>query len=645
MGYKLPLLFFSLIFLLPTSHFAQETYTYDSIYQPAPGLTGKATFPYKVNRDGERIKDGKFVFVRDVKDSLTATTATYHNWEGVYSNNKKSGQWVYETRNHQVKINDISDVNLDYRILTEDEILTIDYIDGTPQGEVSLESVLYSNRQRLKQLKYLKVNFRNGLIDGQVEMRIANEERDRFSLLGSARNGLMHGFWEFNYFDENITETREYDRGILLKLTRELDGRIIEEIEFPLSEGLTAVLANESREVELVNNPLSLNFSDGYPRTSKYMNSQKEGEELLQNLLVEIFKFDEHQLEDRLPLGTNRGFYPLSSEERKSLEKWTEVEENFRRNIEQLNNMEVDNIELATDDEVKVVLAWVDRQEELREYMRPWNNILSKDQVEVYNREGLLVDYAYNILARDTLIINGNEQIFEYQPREKGDNFLNYIVANLEDRNKYADSLIAEFAEAVQDVRVSREITGLNENIVQQKARLDSLLNTSSGYGKLDDLVYTTSNHYRRNIYPESLEEFQNSQNNEEQIKIGNELSGNLNILFSIYTYRNEIAERREEIDELYTEYTFDPFTYSDQVPTRKKRRLYNYVTEQVIEKILERAENNYTRAREVLKELQLVRRMQERLIFMEDKDTSRLERRLQRSRSLQESVDLLNSL
>jgi len=120
---KIVLLVF-LVNLIFSNVFSQN-YSYDSIYQPIPGITGKAQFTYKLANEEKKIKDGEFTFLRENKDSLAETNATYNFWEGKYEDNLKVDEWKYEVKNHIVKINEISDVALDYDILTEDDTLKL----------------------------------------------------------------------------------------------------------------------------------------------------------------------------------------------------------------------------------------------------------------------------------------------------------------------------------------------------------------------------------------------------------------------------------------------------------------------------------------------------------------------------------------
>lgn len=643
---KRPILLFLLIHFICTNLVSQD-YSYDSIYQPIPGITGKAQFTYKLAEEDKKIKDGEFTFLRENKDSLAEASATYNLWEGNYADNQKVDDWTYEVKHHIVKINEISDVALDYDILTEDEIMKLSYRQGYPSGDVLMETILYNDGNRVKTLEYLKTQFQNQRMTGKFDYIIANRENDSISVIGNMINGLMDGIWEFNYFTEELQEIRTYDRGVLISLERNKNGRTIDEIEYPLSEGLQAALANQETDVELVNRPLSLTFSDGYPRTSKYIQAQKKGEKVIQDIFKAIFKYDP-QIDpmEQLPLGANRAFYPLSSEEETALDEWKEIENKYRKNIDSITNLEIENLNLVENNNIQKALKWKQKQDSLNEYIKPWNDILYKDQLPFYNREGLLVDYAKQLLARDTLEIDGENVIYDYTSELETENFLLYVTENFKKRNELADTLILNLTSSIEDLRLDQEIGRLNDEVSSTRKEIDKLYGKRLNDETLNKIVKQTKNTFYRDSLPQLVNSFlEDSEDDAVQVERGNRILRQLELLETIWETGERITRLEGRIDTLYTEYTFDPFTYSDQVPVRKKKTLYNEINDNIIEGLKEQAWDAYRDPEEVLRKLNSIQRMQDRLVFMIDKNTKSLERKLRRTDSFNEKLELLRSL
>ncbi|MCG7860567.1 hypothetical protein MD537_26530, partial [Flavihumibacter sediminis] len=94
----------------------------------------------------------------------------------------------------------------------------------------------------------------------------------------------------------------------------------ITNLKYPLSQLIQASLNEASGEDQAVNLPVSLSFSDGYPRTSEYLLAQKDANQYLEEMLRQLFQYDPGYIPTNgLPVGTNRGFYVLTQKEKNLL--------------------------------------------------------------------------------------------------------------------------------------------------------------------------------------------------------------------------------------------------------------------------------------------------------------------------------------
>ena len=96
------------------------------------------------------------------------------------------------------------------------------------------------------------------------------------------------------------------------------------------------------------------------------------------------------------------------------------------------------------------------------------------------------------------------------------------------------------------------------------------------------------------------------------------------------------------DIDELYTEYVFDPFTFTERVPSRLKRRLYELVAVQMFNQMVDRAtaSNDPFNCEKVLNQLYEV---QGSMYVLKDRNTKKLEGRLKRHDDLDERLNILS--
>ena len=113
-------------------------------------------------------------------------------------------------------------------------------------------------------------------------------------ILGYAKNGLMDSTWklEIQNADSLIHEQRIYQKGFLLSLKKNLDADTVVNLIYPVSQLIQSSLNEASGEDQAVNIPVSLGFSDGYPRTSGYVLEQQSGNKYLELLLKQLFQYD-----------------------------------------------------------------------------------------------------------------------------------------------------------------------------------------------------------------------------------------------------------------------------------------------------------------------------------------------------------------
>jgi hypothetical protein len=126
------------------------------------------------------------------------------------------------------------------------------------------------------------------------------------------------------------------------------------------------------------------------------------------------------------------------------------------------------------------------------------------------------------------------------------------------------------------------------------------------------------------------------------QQNLSDSIRFDLENVLAMYQLSREIEQRTHSLDSAYTEFTFDPFTFT-QVPQRNKRMLYDIVTEEMIPTIREQALKQTTPLK-MRQRLGNLRELQEQLFFLLNKPTKTLERKLKRSDSLEERLDLIHN-
>lgn len=650
MFFKSPayLVFLSILMLFNLDASAQQAKEYDSIYHTFNGYSGKAKFKYYRDEEKRLIKNGDFSFTSKLLDTLQKNVTINIRWYGNYSKNVKNGSWKYEFNTHEVENVLVDNFDVDYKLHSEKEMIQGNYKNGRAEGKWSLNKDGFINGKRENKLAEYSADFKSSKISGPIEISYTEEGGNIALVKGNAVNGLMEGEWVFEYTDSEqqpVVETRTYKKGFLTRLEKSIRNTVVDEIDFPLSPQIESYLKNPRQKSEVVNKPLSLLFSDGYPRNSKLVNVQERGNNIINTAIITLLKNEEDfMVKFGLPLGTNRMHYELKRNEKKILEEWPDVEFEYRSRLNRLQTDKDLNFLYNEDETISMINAWLEKQLRLMDYIKSWNNILSRNEIIYYNRNNeALIEYTENLLAEDTLTYSGKQEVITYKQGDLEEkSFLFMIADNFKQRAIVADSMVNLYENKIEDLKLNDNISRLKTDIQTSQIQLDTVFNPDiipSEYKSLYDK-------FRTNYLGESFRDKYTLLDNdtifmEDRIRVGDSLVQDIRLIQKIDAKLHEVTKNRQIIDSLYTEYVFDPFTFTDKVPTRTKKKLYEIAAEDVTTELLEKAEaaNTLLEAYNHINRLILV---QQRLIFFHDKETSKIERRLKKRASLEEKLEIL---
>lgn len=624
---------------IPNSAYSQKILKYDSTYINEKGDTGMARFDYFL-RSGERIKHGEFQFNSFESDSIYNGDVHREEWRGAYDHNRKEGSWSYSTRKFRFRIEGFTEKGINYDLVEIRSVMEIGYKEGFPEGAVHYKTELFSNSRKIGKMETLQLNIQSKQVNGEVHYMFSKDSIQRL-VNGACKDGLLTGTWTIERSGAEEKEVRIYDQGVLTSLLKLKMQDTVAFIDFPLSESLEEHLKGNRGSFEMAGIPLSLTFSDGYPRSSRFLDVQKEGNRELQHIIDLVFEFDSGiQNENGLIFGANRGIYPLSPDEKKTLESWPDVLSTFKDMIARMEDSLNTYSAYSADTVIEALNDWHLNQTKLLEYIRPWDQIILNNQLRFYYRNGELLDYVVELMSADTLNSEGVHLILHYNDTTYS-NFLSYIINNLQLRIRTGDSMMTKMNDRIQELLFSSEVTFINEDII---TGIDSLHNL---YVELpENSIVSPLLDYFKVHYLDSLKvehkEFMNLRDPNEQVNIGKGLLSRVNNMISIYHESLKIGKKSKSLDSLYTEKTFDPFTY-EEIEIRSKKRLYGIVLEEMVAELLKIELSPRTDLTAVNKNLWLVSKLQEIMIYMHNKDTRRIEKSLKRNPELEERLKILH--
>jgi hypothetical protein len=636
------LLLLGIVISFSSQAVAQTILEYDSLFETENGLKGTARFQYYL-RDGKRIRNGEFFFWQEARDSSDQTLSLSHSWSGNYKEGVKDGEWVYKGIYRRVEIKEIGASKIEYLVNSIERVQRMSYKSGFPVQRVSSRSTFFQNGQKLKDKEVLETSFNDHRIHGDFYYERWDKKNLLFSIKGKAEKGLMIGTWVFNRANDSILELRIYERGILLELFKIQNGDTVNHYIFPLHPDIVKELKENISHFDLVDHPLSLTFSDGYPGNSEFIEVQGVGNALLQDALDLIFQYEsETEFQFGFPLGTSRGIYPLTEREKEAMLEWPILIGNFDDKVHAIKNLNIDRLEFLQDSVLRGVSLWLKRQDPILEKILSWHRMVSSDQIEYYNRENLLVDYARETLETDNIFINGQNKLIIYPINSKLDtmNFVVFVASNLESRILLGDSLEEVAMDRLKALKYAQQIYELNEHIKSEKHLEDSLYSQLPESLALGQVLEKTNNHFFENTFSEQYERFKNVSSAEEHLFVGREIISELEKLDELLFLAREIEKRDSFLDSLFTEFLFDPFTYSDSVAHRIKKKLYDPVVNELIPQGIKQAGEVFQNPFEVYDKLNIVSGMQIRLIHLRYRNTQLLEKKLKRGNSYQRKLE-----
>jgi hypothetical protein len=228
-------------------------------------------------------------------------------------------------------------------------------------------------------------------------------------------------------------------------------------------------------------------------------------------------------------------------------------------------------------------------------------------------------------------------------PELNRQDFLNYISSNFERRTQTADSIAALLKKITRDQVINREKQAQVQRISQLKKEVDEQLKANGYAPAIQPLIQHLKDYFLEVEYPRLNTNFLESvkENSSASKPIEDSLVFLLESVQMIQEIASRLPERTKRIDSLYTIYTFDPFTFNDKFPRRIKKKLFELIAIDLYNELLEKISNNPSIA-EVRSGARKLYDIQERLLFLHDKDTRKLERKLKKGSSMEAKMEVI---
>lgn len=617
---------------------AQKKQNYEGSYTNLVNRTGDLKAEFIMN-DEDTVFDGDFFFVikQDLKDGHRFIKETY---QGIYEKGLKQGKWEYDQLDLNYSVIDIENEKVKMIYWGKKEVMDAIYEKGVPEGLWSYAFFHVDSSGGQKVEKVGSIHFENGKAKGEFAFRSLT--RPRYEISGTFDSiGRLHDAWEIVYFmDTNhIREQRIYDDGFLKYLIKK-DAESGELIDSLVYEEVINKL--ETKTVPKAEGNYNLLFDDGFLTESPLIQSQIDGNKLLQNayetfLWADLGRGSLDGAKHDFNPGTGRFEYDLP--------------ESF---INDLNTMRSD---------LKQIIKRSDSllNDPRFEIYFHQSEILSKSQAillyekqksnEILELVNSRADSLYRHIDRDVYFADIYKTYMDRIDTLKYDfdgESKTFIVNEIIEKDLSPFYKLQDAVAVLNDLSENAMVDIRKEfELMLQKERLTALENDmiftskkiKSQFTKMPgSLAYDVHNKCIEPWKNTKWQQYTNLDDLKTKESEGRYILGVLEDLEEIKDDLDRIESRELKIDSAYTEYVFDPYTYSENIKKRIKKRLYDDVAIEYYER-LKKELTGLKHAEDLNDKVEYIKKLQSRLIELSKENTRSLEKKLRKSSDF-ENID-----
>ncbi|EOZ93563.1 hypothetical protein A33Q_3509 [Indibacter alkaliphilus LW1] len=530
------------------------------------------------------IKHGNYSFSSELFNELLVNKISKLEVNGKYKGNYYQGTWQYKLTELEVDIIGIREarnMSLEYILNGTEKNASLDYNEGLPNGLWKIGIVKINENRRTPEITGGQFIFDHGVAINDFTF---DDPQNHYFVRGVLNEeGFFDGdlILRFKRNREEIKETRFYQNGFLLKLSRfnESKGELEAEIIF---NDVQKQLEDADGKIEEINFTISQEgfgvlFQNGYNLNDNKLTEQEEGNLILEEVIERYRKFsrghDQEREEPKFNL-TRRFKFIYPEEEGKlirnvrprlniMLEEYNDFLSNakFILNRERMDSLPyifgfIDHARRKAQDMLDVIALTEDGFFDFlyRPNYYP-NGLPNLNQADSFNYEeageekeaefdlGIYVDSPYRIMEQI--------EVFTDTLKQQTDEYLDY---------------------AFMEIRIFDEqatIDSLDNQIVQLKSKADALYSFLQVIPEdrtfeempLDYRVY-------RVIHNNSLQRLQNeyldAENYDEKVKVGEELTCMLDYLIDQHEEILFIEEMPDRLDKEFTRFSPNPFFERD---------------------------------------------------------------------------------
>lgn len=546
------------------------------------GEKGRAEFEYVLSTSNEQIKDGRFIFEFARQNDLPPLNFEKKTYAGFFSKGLREGLWEIMSEAYCIKIKDVADFKVESEISGIQTNITAQYKNGKPQGSWGLEKKLVENGEITKLIQSDKILFKNGKLSDKLEVRVNTDKHSQF-IKGKLSEGFLTGEWTFTYLSEDrlIHEVRNYTDGFLLGLIKRdlLTGKVLEEaVYFDTIDQLNAVKNGLSKGFRIADQSFDLSYTDGFLSSDPNALIQSDGNAFLTGILKELVFHDPEFVDENgslktLPLHSKRMVYEISRSDQKLVEELPATYQGLSGWVlSQLNDPSFRANKLQSDS-LAFVYRFFEMQHEKLVQLEELMQLIQSKQIQFYNPV-VLSRFAASILPQSEEVKIRREKsdqahIIHYSEKKFQTDLYGSLFHSLTEIQSKGEELASYVDRQLASIRQDEELIKLSRRLDLKRLEVMNLYANPTTENSLSATLKSRFLINQMEIEDLALGQlmgFDQKKSHYERMEVLMETMTAVHARLEVWFIQ------KEEIENLYQEEVFNPFTYTrynQQVKTR----------------------------------------------------------------------------
>lgn len=618
------------------------------------GIKGEGVIEFVEGEDKGMIKQGEFKFLRKERDREDKTRFLNTEVKGIYDQDKKSGLWEYIDERHHVLLNDVEDFKLMYDINSQQIKLKANYKEGLPDGIWTFEENEYKGGKLSRKSQAEDFRFRNGDIQGRFQYKSFVGDKTHFIRGELTRNGDMNGEWTFVY-EENgslISEVRNYENGFLLGIVkRDLESdKVLEEVVFYQTiKKLKQVNAQENKGFRISEEKFGILFNDGFLSGSEQFKIQNAGNQFITEFLTNVLRYDEQFVNEKgelidYPIHTKKFVFELSRTEQRIVEELPGKFDRIRATVKDYTERNSLRLNRQKSDSLSFAYAYLQYQlNKLDQFSEIMDLFRTKD-IQYYDLENLVEEGIPFLTEKDKIEYTFDDSVrtreLEYRIGDLSGGFYGVFESYIKQVQSKTNEIKSFVDKSLTSIERDDDLRSLQNQIQERKDDLDEMFANTEDFGnKTVELLQAVQKNILGNNFNQINERYARETEFTGKKEVADIMIDLLDEMENQFEPLIGVYPKFQQMDQLYMEEVFNPFTYT-RYDQRAKNRLYESA-EKLLEYYLEQLaiEQNYT---EIKIWLNKADKLFERMGELREADTRRIERRINRRQSVSKIESLL---